>query len=202
MTKLVSPHTKLGKNVRIFENTIVGFQPIPMKVTKRKIQKILAETEIGDNTIIYPNTVIYAGVKIGKNCLICSNVVIREGAKIGNNCIIANGVTLNYNVTIGNGVKVMDNTHLTGNIVIEDDVFISTLVATTNDNTMGKNEGNVEYKAPIICKGARIGANATILPDVIIGEYAVVASGAVVTKTVPPYTKVKGIPARFFKNPP
>lgn len=189
-------NAKLGRNVKISESAIIGFIPIPMKITKRKIQKIFPETEIGDNTIIYPNAIVYADVKIGKNCLICSNVVIREGARIGNNCIIANGVTLNYNVKIGNNVKVMDNTHLTGNIVIEDNVFISTLVATTNDNTLGRNKGDVEFKAPIIRKGAMIGANATLLPNIEIGENALVAAGSVVTKDVKPNTKVKGIPAR------
>lgn len=199
-TAIIHPDCLIGKNVKIFENTSVGFIPICVKVTKRKIQKTFEKTEIGDNTIIYPNTIIYANVKIGKNCLICSGVVIREGCIIGDNCIIANGVTLNYNVKMGNHVKVMDNSHITGNMIIEDDVFISTLVATVNDNTLGRNKGDIEYKAPMIKKGASIGANATLLPNIIIGAYAIVGSGSVVTKNVKPYTLVMGVPAKIKRR--
>ena len=105
---------------------------------------------------------------------------------------------INTNVTIGNNVKVMDNTHLTGGLIIEDNVFISTLVATSNDNTMGNRNGN-PCTPPYIRRGAKIGAGANILPGVIIGKNAIVAAGAVVTKHVPMNKTVMGIPARVKK---
>ena len=137
-----------GKNVKIYDNSIVGFIPDKVSITKKALPKNYEPTRIGDNTIVYPHSIIYANVEIGKNCLICSNVIIREGCKIGNNTIIANGVTMNYNVHIGNKVKVMDNSHLTGNMIIEDNVFISTLVATTNDNTLGVGYLRIELPLP------------------------------------------------------
>lgn len=96
----------------------------------------------------------------------------------------------------------MDNTHITGNMVIEDHVFISTLVATTNDNAMGK--GGIydeeREKGPYIKQGATIGAAANILPGVVIGNDAVIGAGSVVTKDVPERKVVMGIPARIIKD--
>lgn len=188
----------LPNGVKIFRGAVISLVPIPSGATKRKIAKEYVDTEIGENTVVYPGAVIYASVKIGKNCLICSNTVIREGCTIGDNCIIANGVTLNYGVTMGNNVKVMDNSHITGEMIIEDNVFISTLVATTNDNTMGKAKGHT-CNPPTIRQGAVIGAGASILPGITIGKNAIVASGSVVTHNVLPNTRVIGIPARIDK---
>ena len=149
----------------------------------------------GKGTVILKGTDIHKSVIIGKNCKICSNVVIREGCTIGDNVLIASGVTINTNAKIGNNVKIMDNSHITGGMVIEDNVFISCLVATTNDNTMGNRQGR-PCIAPYVVTGAKIGAGAILLPGVHIGENAVVAAGAVVTKSVPKNTVVMGIPAR------
>ena len=82
---------------------------------------------------------------------------IREQCRIGSFCVIAQGVTINYNTQIGNHVKVMDNTHLTGNMVVEDRVFISTLVGTTNDNSMGRRKESYQPKGPLLRKFATIG---------------------------------------------
>ena len=187
-------YTLYSNNVKIFRGATVNLKPISTNTTARKINGKYKDTVLGENTVVYPGAVIYAGTKIGKNCLICSNTVIREGCTIGDNCIIANGVTLNYDVSIGNRVKIMDNTHITGGMVIGSDVFISCLVATSNDNTMGKHKGTV-CKPPWICNRAVIGAGANILPGVIIEHDAIVAAGAVVTKNVRKGAKVFGIPA-------
>ena len=188
-------YSLLPNGAKIFRGAAVNIAPISTNTTARKIDTELKDTVIGENTVVYPGAVIYAGVVIGKNCLICSNSVIREGCVIGDNCIIANGVTLNYNVKIGHRTKIMDNTHITGNMVIGHDVFISALVITTNDNTMGRHEKTV-CDPPMICNKAVIGAGANILPGITIGENATVAAGAVVTKNVYAGTRVMGIPAR------
>ena len=104
---------------------------------------------------------------------------------------------MNYDVSIGDGVKVMDNTHITGGVRIGDDAFVSTSVATTNDNSPGDAlQGESSLVAPEIRGRAVVGAGAILLPGVIIGEGATVAAGAVVTKDVPADAVVFGVPAR------
>lgn len=190
----------LPNGAKIFRGAVISLVTIPLNSTvRREVKKDLKDTVIGENTVVYPGAVIYAGVEIGKNCLIGCNVVIRDGCKIGDNVLLANNTTLNYDVTIGNRVKVMDNTHITGGMILEDDVFISICVTTSNDNTMGKHEGKYRCNPPIIRQGAVIGAGANILPSIVIGKNARVAAGAVVTHDVPPNTTVMGIPARVVE---
>ena len=89
----------------------------------------------------------------------------------------------------------MDNSHITGNAIIGNNVFISVLVSTTNDNNMGLNGYNDSVIGPVIKDNACIGAGASILPNVVIGEGAIVGSGSVVTKNVADYALVMGVPA-------
>ena len=186
------------KNIKIYPDVHLNVVPTPTGTTTRRVELDYPDAVIGEGTVIYSNAVIYEGVKIGKNCLICSHTVIREGCTLGDNVLIANGVTINYDVTIGNRVKVMDNTHLTGGMTIEDDAFIGCLVVTSNDNTMGRHQGNVGCNPPYICEDVRIGSGANILPGVVIGKNAVVAAGAVVTKNVAHGLLVMGVPARVI----
>lgn len=188
----------LPNGAKIFRGATINLVPIPTGTTARRIEGNYEDAIIGENTVVYPGAVIYAGAKIGKNCLICNNSLIREGCVIGDNCLIASCVTLNYNVQMGNRVKVMNNTNITGGMIIGNDVFISCLVATTNDNTMGRHKGTI-CTPPRIHSKAVIGAGANILPGVIIGHGATIAAGAVVTHNVRKGARVFGIPARERK---
>lgn len=189
-------YSLLPNGAKIFRGATVNLVPIPTGTTKRRVSTDLKDTIIGANTVIYPGAVVYAGVKIGKNCLICNGSLIREGSIIGDNCIIASCVTLNYNVTIGNNVKIMNNTNITGGVTIEDNVFISCLVSTTNDNSMGRHRSKKAVcNPPTIKQGAVIGAGANILPGITIGKNATVAAGALVTHDVKEGATVFGIPA-------
>ncbi len=133
------PNVKLGKNVVIFPGAVIGRPPVSSGATVRQTEvQELEPVEIGDSCVIGANAVIYMGVKIGDHSMVCDTACIREGCEIGSYSVIAMGVTINFNTKIGNRVKIMDNTHITGNVVIEDDVFISTLVTTTNDSSMGR----------------------------------------------------------------
>jgi acetyltransferase-like isoleucine patch superfamily enzyme len=116
------------------------------------------------------------------------------------------GVTINYNTTIGSRVKIMDNTHLTGNMTIEDDVFVSTLVSTTNDNSMGREAAlkvPPELRSrhgPIIRRHATIGQGACILPGIEIGENAMIGANSVVTGSIPARVLALGVPARIVRQ--
>lgn len=101
--------------------------------------------------------VLYAGTQIGSHNLLGDFCSIREECQIGNYCIISRNVSVNYNTKIGNDTKIMDNSHITGNMIIGNHVFITVLVATTNDNTMGREEYNGNH-----VRGAIIGDDVTI----------------------------------------
>jgi len=133
---------------------------------------------IGDNTNVWQFTVVAAGASIGANCNICSHCFIEGGAIIGNN------------VTIKNGVFIWDG------VQIEDDVFIGPNVTFTNDNNPKSKNKDFKLETTIIKQSASIGANATILPGITIGENAMVGAGSVVTKNVLPNAIVKGNPAK------
>ena len=133
---------------------------------------------IGDNSTIWQFCVILEGARIGENCNICSHVFIEDDVIIGNN------------VTIKNGVQVWDG------IRIEDDVFVGPNVTFTNDKYPRSKHYPEKYLQTIVKKGASIGANATILPGITVGESAMVAAGAVVVKDVPDETLVAGNPAK------
>jgi len=186
----------LGEGVEVFPGAVIGKEPKGSGATSR-LPHFERKIRIGDNTSIGPHSVIFYDVEIGQHTLVGDGASIREECRVGDFCIISRYVTLNYNARVGHRSKLMDFTHITGNSWVGNDVFISIHVSTTNDNTMGK-EGYREDRmiGPRIEDGALIGAGASLLPSVRIGAEAVVGSGSVVTKDVPPGTVVMGIPAK------
>lgn len=142
-------------------------------------------------------------MKIGLNTHIWNPCNI-YGCTIGNNCVIGAFVEIQSDVVIGDNCKIESGAYLPTGVIIQDDVFIGPRVVFTNDkypsavNKDGtlKNKSDWECMKTYVCKGASIGANSTILPGVIIGNYAVVGAGSVVTKDVLPNTLVVGNPAR------
>lgn len=142
----------------------------------------VAECEIGEKTNIWQFVVILKGAIIGKNNNICAN------------CLIEGDVVIGNNVTIKSGVQIWDGTR------IEDNVFIGPNVTFTNDRFPRSKKYPEKFSGIVVKKGASIGANATILPGVIIGENSMVGAGAVVTKDVPANKVVVGNPAKITKD--
>lgn len=174
----------LGANCTIQENVILG----------NSEEGLLS---IGDNALIRSGSIIYSNVKIGNGLKTGHNVLVRENSKIGDNVLIGTNSVLDGNCSLGNNVSVQTDAYITAYTTIEDDVFIGPRAATTNDKYMYY---GAKLIGPTIKKGARIGANCTILPGVVIGERAVVGAGAVVTRDVPDGLTVVGNPARILKN--
>jgi len=197
---IIHPHVVINDGViifhevEIFSGAVIGKEPKGAGATARPIDFERVIT-IGAGTSICPHVVIYYDVEIGSNCLIGDGASIREKCSIGSRCIISRYVTINYNVDIGHKVKIMDLTHITGNTVIEDEVFISALVGTANDNVLSR-QYNDDILGQYIQSGAFIGLGANLLPAVKVGYNAKVGAGALVTKDVPKNSLVKGIPAR------
>jgi acetyltransferase-like isoleucine patch superfamily enzyme len=198
---VIYPNTKIKKGVEIYDHCVLGKLPTSPGITSRKIKKELETLIVGENSILCPGVVLYAGSRIGADNLLGDFCSIREECETGDRCLISRNVSINYHTVIGHDTKIMDNTHITGNMIIGNHVFISILVATTNDNTMGREQ----YREDMV-KGATIedyvtvGAGANILPGIHIGENAVIGASALITKDVPANKVMMGIPAKAVRD--
>jgi len=146
---------------------------------------------------VHETAEISKGAIIGKNTKIWHQSQVREGAKIGENCIISKCVYIDFDVKIGNNVKIQNGVSVYHGVEVEDDVFLGPHMTFTNDLYPRAFNTNWELVNTLVKKGASIGANATIVCGTTIGEYAMIGSGAVVTKNVPAYGLVLGNPARL-----
>ncbi|MBA7513642.1 UDP-3-O-(3-hydroxymyristoyl)glucosamine N-acyltransferase [subsurface metagenome] len=195
--------TTIGDNVRIDDNTVIGKYPMRATLSIFKEEKNLLPTHIGSNCLIGANTVIYIGSSISNNVLIADLASIRENTAIGEYTIVGRGVTVENYVKIGKRCKLESECYITAYSELEDYVFIAPGVVTSNDNYLGRTEERFKhFKGVTVKKGARIGANAVILPGKTIGEDALVAAGSVVTKDVPPRKIVMGSPAGIVRDVP
>lgn len=137
------------------------------------------ECEVGAGTRVWHFCHLISGCRIGRDC------------SLGQNVMVANGVVL------GNNVKVQNNVSLYEGVLCDDDVFIGPSAVFTNViNPRSAVNRKHEYKKTVLKRGVTVGANATVLCGVVLGEYAFVGAGAVVTQNVLPYSLVVGIPAR------
>jgi UDP-2-acetamido-3-amino-2,3-dideoxy-glucuronate N-acetyltransferase len=128
---------------------------------------------------------------------------VREDVSVGELTIIGRGVTIENKTTIGRKCKIETEAYITAMSTVEDYCFIAPCAAFTNDNFLGRTEERKKhFGGPVLRRGARIGANATLLPGVTVGEDALVAAGSLVTKDVPPRMIVLGVPARPLRPVP
>ncbi len=154
---------------------------------------------IGSNHTIRSNSIIYNDVVIGDNFRTGHNVVIRENTNIGDNVLIGTNTVIEGDVIIGNDVSIQSNVYIPTNSVIEDNVFIGPCACFTNDKYPVRI--NYELQGPKIRRGASIGGNTTFLSNVEIGEGSIVAAGAIVIHSVPPFYLAIGTPARIKPLP-
>lgn len=135
-------------------------------------------------------------VEIGEETTIWQYVVVLAGARIGNSCNINAHCLVENDVVVGDRVTVKSGNYLWDGLRVEDDVFIGPNVTFTNDKFPRSKIYPEKFLITKVCKGASIGGGAVILPGLVIGEYAMVGAGAVVTRDVPPGAIVIGNPAR------
>ncbi len=184
----IPENVKIGSGYQLDPWVILGY------LSARKIAD--NTLTIGDNACIRAGTVIYAGSRIGNRLETGHHVVIREENQIGEHFRIWNNSTVDYGCKIGNEVRIHNNVYIAQYTVIEDEAFLAPGVMIANDPhpICSKCE-----KGPLIKKGAKIGVNVTLLPGVIIGRYALIGSGAVVTKNIPDGAVAVGNPAKVIK---
>ena len=151
---------------------------------------------MADDVIIHPTASVDSRAEIGAGSRVWINVQIRENAKIGAGCIVSKDVYIDHAVTIGDRCKVQNSVSVYNGVTIGDDVFVGPNACFTNDKVPRANNVDWSVTPTFVKSGASIGANATIVCGITIGEFAMVAAGSVVTKDVAPYSLVMGNPAR------
>lgn len=195
--------TVIGDCVRIDDNSVIGKQKLKSPNSAMANDEALLPAVIGNGVLIGAGVVIYAGAEIGDKVLVADQAAVQFGVKIGEMTIIGRGVLVESKCSIGMKCKIESNAYITAMSVIEDYCFIAPCVATSNDNYAGRSKDRFKYfKGVNVKKGGRIGVHATILPGITIGEDAMVAAGALVTKDVPPGKIYAGVPAKEFGNVP
>jgi UDP-2-acetamido-3-amino-2,3-dideoxy-glucuronate N-acetyltransferase len=152
---------------------------------------------INKNYFVHESSFIDDDVQIGEGTKIWHFCHIQKGAVIGNNCSLGQNVNIGNNVIVGNGVRIQNNVSLYEGVELEDNVFCGPSCVFTNVGTPRAHfpvHGN--YAKTIVKEGASLGANCTIVCGHIVGKSALIAAGAVVTRDVPDYALMAGVPAR------
>ncbi len=147
---------------------------------------------------VHESSYVDDGAEIGKGTRIWHFCHIQKGAVIGERCSLGQNVNVSNNVHIGNGVKIQNNVSVYEGVTLEDNVFCGPSMVFTNDLTPRVRfpKGSAGYKKTVVRHDATIGANATVVCGHDIGEFATIASGAVVTRNVEPHALMAGVPAK------
>lgn len=147
---------------------------------------------------IHPTANVSNQAIIGNGTKIWINSQIRERSQIGSNCIISKDTYIDAEVRIGNNCKIQNSVSIYHGVIIDDDVFVGPNACFTNDKVPRAFDPEWKITPTFVKKGASIGANATIVCGITLGEYCMVAAGSVVTKDVKPYSLVMGNPAKHY----
>ncbi|MBL7075312.1 transferase [candidate division KSB1 bacterium] len=190
---IIYPGVEIGENPSIGEYVILGQPP-------RGKRSGEMDTQIGAQAIIRSHTVIYAGNRIGDYFQTGHGVMVREENEIGHHVSIGTGSVVEHHVKIGHNVRIHSQAFVPEYSVLEDKCWIGPNVVLINALHPLCPKAKECLKGPTIKAGAKIGANATLLPDIEIGENALVGAGSVVVDDVPARAVVAGNPAKFIKT--
>ena len=197
---VVHDDTVVGRDVRIDDGAVLGKQPLRSRLSAVTRVAPLPPAVIGDGCLIGTHAVIYRGAHIGAGVLIADLATVREQTSIGELTIIGRGVAVENQVRIGARCKLETNAYITAMSTIGDQCFVAPEVTFTNDNYVGRTEERFQHFGGVTMeRGARIGANATVLPGVVLGADSLVAAASVVTRNVAPGMVAMGAPARAVR---
>jgi len=149
-----------------------------------------------DDFFVHETAVVDTDVQIGTGSKIWHFSHIMSHCSLGDNCILGQNVFLGDSVRVGSGVKIQNNVSVYSGVEIEDDVFLGPSMVFTNVNAPRSFIEQKNYARTLVKKGASIGANATIVCGNTIGAYAFIGAGSVVTREVPDFAFIYGVPAR------
>lgn len=145
---------------------------------------------------VHPSATVHPEAALGEGTKVWINVQVREGAQVGPDCVLSKDVYIDHSVSIGARCKIQNSVSVFHGVTLEDEVFVGPNACFTNDRVPRAFNEDWAVSATLIKRGASIGANATIVCGTTVGEYAMIAAGAVVTRDVEPYALVMGNPAR------
>ncbi len=145
---------------------------------------------------MHPSAVVEDGARVGAGSRLWHFVHVRDGARVGRDCILGKGVYVDAGVTIGDRCKIQNHVSVYAGVTLEDEVFVGPNATFTNDMYPRATATDWNTVATLVRRGASIGANATIVCGHTIGEFAMIAAGAVVTRDVEDHELVAGNPAR------
>ena len=149
------------------------------------------------DTTIHPTAIVDDGAQLGDGCRVWHWVHISAGARIGRGCSFGQGVFVGNDVAIGDNVKIQNNVSVYDAVTLEDDVFCGPSMVFTNvHNPRSAVVRKAEYRRTLVQRGATLGANCTIVCGTTVGAHAFVGAGAVVSRDVPAFALVAGVPAR------
>lgn len=157
-------------------------------------------TVIGDDAVIRSHAVVYAGNRIGARFQLGHGALVREDNEIGDDVSIGSSTVVEHHVRIGSRVRIHSMAFIPEFSVLEDDCWIGPNVVITNAKYPRSPGVKEALRGAHVKRGAKIGANVTLLPAVVVGENALVGAGSVVTRDVPPGAVVAGNPARVLKS--
>jgi acetyltransferase-like isoleucine patch superfamily enzyme len=188
-TAVIDPQVVIGEDSQVGELVVLGLDPPDLEAPLR----------VGAAARIRSHTVIYRGNAIGDRFQTGHGVLVRESNDIGSDVSIGSHTIVEHHVRIGDRVRIHSNAFIPEFSVIEAGAWIGPCVTLTNARYPKSREAKATLAGPIIREGAKIGANATLLPGVVIGRRALVGAGSVVTRDVPDDAVVVGNPARFVR---
>ena len=190
-TAKIYPNVELGDNVIIEDFCIIGS---PFSGYKNE------KTVIGNGAVIRSGTVIYAGNRIGDNFHAGNKANIRELNEIGDNVSIGTLSVIEHHIKIENGVRIHSQVFVPEYTVLEEGCWLGPNVVITNARFPGHPDAKKDLIGAHVKKNARVGANVTLLPGVVIGQNSLVGAGSVVTKDVPENLIVAGNPAKTIRE--
>ena len=193
MTYRVFANVTLGEGSMVEDFCIIGTPPRGKKDGE-------IATTIGEGAVIRSHTVVYAGNVIGKNFQTGNKVNIRESNRIGDNVSVGTLSVIEHHVEIADNVRIHTQVFIPEYSILEEGCWIGPNVVFTNAKYPLAPGVKDSLAGPTIRKGAKIGANVTLLPGVVIGENALVGAGSVVVRDVPPGAVVAGNPARVIRQ--
>jgi acetyltransferase-like isoleucine patch superfamily enzyme len=190
---------RLYANVTLSPDAVIGDFCVIGEPPRGKADGELA-TVIGAGAVIRSHSVIYAGNRIGAHFQTGHMALVREENEIGDDVSIGSHSIVEHHVVIRRGVRLHSNVFVPEYSILEDECWLGPNVVLTNARYPRSRTVKAELKGAHIMRGAKIGANATLLPGVTIGENALVGAGAVVVRDVPAGSVVAGNPARIIKR--
>jgi UDP-2-acetamido-3-amino-2,3-dideoxy-glucuronate N-acetyltransferase len=145
---------------------------------------------------VHPTADVEDGAQVGAGTKVWHLAHIRSSATVGDDCVIGRNVYVDANAVVGSRVKIQNNVSVYQGVTIEDEVFVGPCAVFTNDLRPRAHNADWKITPTLVRRGASIGANATLICGIVVGEHAMIAAGSVVTKDVAPYQLVAGNPAR------